>query len=367
MTPLIYCGRFGSARTLLGVGGRKNVFNIMGSDLSSIRVNVNVATGRSFIAAGKRHGYKRSKRRSDAAENNVGNENAKNPKITHNNSTTISPTVVQINHSTNLPTKLINWILPVRYRFTKTGHGSQYSRDQAFLFLQRLPIWMTMAVLFSWEETSPYSFITIHGPSMLPTMAADGSDVWLRSTWTWWRKIGFDPPYRLGDLVGFAHPDDPHHVSCKRIVGLPGDRVQRYGQYVHLYSEQDPDGWGIMWPDSNHPTYKWIDPTCPWDDKKLSNDDNSKSIEMKRTLLVPDGHVWVEADCPALGIDSRHFGPIPVAWLRGKIVAKVWPFWMSSTTSSLSRDKRPHPIPLDNETLMEYNVFRASSTTDLNN
>ncbi|EEC50057.1 predicted protein, partial [Phaeodactylum tricornutum CCAP 1055/1] len=110
------------------------------------------------------------------------------------------------------------------------------------------------------------------GPSMIPTMAPDGSDIWLRRTYTWRRKLGWDVPYRRNDLVGFAHPDQPQHVSCKRIVGLAGDQA-------------------------------------------------------RRTVVVPPGHVWVEADCPNFGIDSRHFGPIPVEWLQGKISARVWPLW----------------------------------------
>jgi hypothetical protein len=74
--------------------------------------------------------------------------------------------------------------------------------------------------------------------------------------------------------------------------------------------------------------------------------------------------VWIEADNPALGIDSRHFGPIPVEWLRGKLVARLWPLWRSSEVpSSRSWNIRPHPIPLDPETLSEYNVHRLVNKT----
>jgi signal peptidase I len=193
---------------------------------------------------------------------------------------------------------------------------------------------------------------------MLPTMAADGSDVWLCSTYVWRKRFGFLPSYQRGDLVGFSHPHHPDVISCKRIVGVAGDRVQRYGQYVHLYTDQDPVNLGLTWPtDAAH---AWIDPNCPWDDtgKQLDLPNNiNKQLEAKRTIVVPDGHVWVEADCPALGIDSRQFGPIPVEWLQGKIVAQLWPFWRTTNRASVW-DKRPHPIPLDTETLMEHNVYR---------
>lgn len=69
---------------------------------------------------------------------------------------------------------------------------------------------------------------------MLPTMAADQSDIWLRSTKVWRRRFGFNPNYNPGDLVGFAHPDHPQHVSCKRVIGVAGDRVASFTICVYI-------------------------------------------------------------------------------------------------------------------------------------
>lgn len=316
---------------------------------------------------------------------------------------------------------LLNWVVPVRsFRFppdhgstttatTQGGRHYYYSRAQGVLLLgYRIPLFVALAALLSWDETAPVSLIRIRGPSMLPTMAADGSDVWLCSTLVWRKRLtrlfssflAFDAAeptncYKRGDLVGFsppaqqhnpsssasaALPSPQHFVSCKRIVGLPGDRVQRYGQYVHLYTEQDPVHWGMTWPSENDAAHAWIDRSCSsWDDTK--NDaaggkegrapGHDASENPRRTIVVPPGHVWVEADCPALGIDSRQFGPIPVEWLQGKMVAKVWPFWRpqqkqhNDPKSGMgSWDRRPHPIPLDSETLMEHNVYRMEVQED---
>jgi signal peptidase I len=261
-------------------------------------------------------------------------------------SVSVSPSVSQsVSQTDTIKARLRGMFVPVRYRST----GSEYTREQGFALAQSFPLWIILVGFATWNTTAPFGIISIRRPSMLPTMAPDNSDIWLMSTWCGWRKIIFKNPYRIGDLVGFAHPESSGHTSCKRIVGLPGDRVKRYGEYVHLYFDQDPERWGIIWPDtSNDPVHGWLDPENFWDISHFLSD---RKEESERTLIVPEGHVWVEADCPIFGIDSRHFGPIPVEWIKGKIVMKLWPL-----SKSESHRTRPHPIPLDPETLKKYNV-----------
>jgi signal peptidase I len=277
------------------------------------------------------------------------------------------------------------YMIPVRYRFPYTAaaasatinssnHYTQlyYGHEQGFWILSRLPLFLAIAAYFTYPDTQPYSIVRIHGLSMLPTMAADGSEVWLTSTWNLWKRLPLQmlhPTYQRGDLIGFAHPSQPRRVSCKRVVGLPGDTVQRYGQYVHLLAPQDPLHWGIQpvqqqlqqQEEADENSYAWIEKD--WDERNIPFPDISQ--EMHRTIVVPEKHVWVEADCPGLGIDSRHFGPIPQDWIRGKIVARLWPIWSRrgqgwSTTSNRRWQRRPHPMPLDDESLMEQNVYRVS-------
>ena len=40
-------------------------------------------------------------------------------------------------------------------------------------------------------------------------------------------------------------------------------------------------------------------------------------------LVVPPGHVWVEGDNSPNSYDSRHYGPVPLAQIHGRVVAKV--------------------------------------------
>lgn len=247
----------------------------------------------------------------------------------------------------------------LRLALTPTRFSEPYSSDQAWAALKRLPLFVAGATLVVW--TSPVGGIRIHGPSMLPTMASDESDIWL--IWKYhvfYHWLGRTPPApSRGDLVGFSHPDHPYRVSCKRVVGLPGDSVQRYGQYVHLYVPQDPEHFGLVWPSKKEKAYSWIWDHRNWDDfpnqRENTSSDGEALQEWQRIITVPDNHVWLEADCPGLGLDSRHFGPIPIEWLQGRILGRLWPLW-----SHPDHRRRPHPIPLDDESLMEHNVFRVT-------
>lgn len=41
---------------------------------------------------------------------------------------------------------------------------------------------------------------------------------------------------------------------------------------------------------------------------------------------VPAGHCWVAGDNQAHSRDSRLYGPVPLALVRGKVVGRVLPF-----------------------------------------
>jgi len=43
-------------------------------------------------------------------------------------------------------------------------------------------------------------------------------------------------------------------------------------------------------------------------------------------IQVPEGHCWVAGDNLPYSRDSRHFGPMPMALIKGKIVAKILPW-----------------------------------------
>ena len=135
-----------------------------------------------------------------------------------------------------------------------------------------------------------------YGPSMLPTFNARG-DVLLSefySVYTDGLQIG-EPtgPASLGkdqfsaditeflcagDVVMARSPQNPKDMICKRVLGLGGDDVV----VVPAYG------------------------TSP-----------------KTTVRVPRGHVWLQGDNTINSTDSRTYGPVPYALLRGRAFLKV--------------------------------------------
>ncbi|XP_041645182.1 mitochondrial inner membrane protease subunit 1 isoform X2 [Cheilinus undulatus] len=45
----------------------------------------------------------------------------------------------------------------------------------------------------------------------------------------------------------------------------------------------------------------------------------------KTHTYVPKGHVWLEGDNLRNSTDSRSYGPIPYALIRGRVCLKLWP------------------------------------------
>jgi mitochondrial inner membrane protease subunit 1 len=42
-----------------------------------------------------------------------------------------------------------------------------------------------------------------------------------------------------------------------------------------------------------------------------------------KLIRVPKGHVWIEGDNVVNSIDSRDYGPVPEATLKGRVLARV--------------------------------------------
>ncbi len=63
--------------------------------------------------------------------------------------------------------------------------------------------------------------------SMEPALLV--GDYWFASTWAYW----WSPPQR-GDVVAFHHPNKSGEDWVKRIIGIPGDRIQLRNGHVVL-------------------------------------------------------------------------------------------------------------------------------------
>jgi inner membrane protease subunit 1 len=125
--------------------------------------------------------------------------------------------------------------------------------------------------IFHCIQTYGFDFATSTGASMTPTVDGNGSLLFFE-------KISPQiTGYQRGDVV-VSKAMNGTHLVCKRIAALPGDFV-------------------------------------------------SADRLNKRTIQVPAGHVWLMGDNKDNSIDSRVYGPVPMAMLQGKVQAALYPEW----------------------------------------
>ena len=123
-------------------------------------------------------------------------------------------------------------------------------------------------------------------------------------------------PYRAprrGDVFVFKFPDSPDRDFIKRLVALPGDRVEERDKTVFVNGE----------PFSEKHTYHtdphvWpSDPALPELSRKR---DNFGPIE------IPPDRFWAMGDNRDNSYDSRFWGPVPRDNIKGRALLVYWSY-----------------------------------------
>ncbi|CAH3991916.1 unnamed protein product [Pieris brassicae] len=120
-------------------------------------------------------------------------------------------------------------------------------------------------------------FVMCSGPSMEPTLETNNILFTEHITPRMQRL-------RRGDIIIAKCPTNPKQNICKRITGLPGDKVK--GHFM-------------------------------------------------RSQYVPRGHVWLEGDNSSNSSDSRIYGAVPQGLIRSRVVCRVWPLDKISTLTQV--------------------------------
>ncbi|MFN7728997.1 MAG: signal peptidase I [Bdellovibrio sp.] len=137
-------------------------------------------------------------------------------------------------------------------------------------------------------------------------------------------KLGVQVPER-GELMVFTFPDQPRTNYVKRVIGLPGDKVQMIEgrlvindvplNYVRLHQSAVTD----------LPSYDQYE---VWEE---SSGDQRREIIQKRDergkdfgpLIVPPDEVFVLGDHRDASDDSRYWGTVPTRRLEGRVLL-IW-------------------------------------------
>ena len=106
------------------------------------------------------------------------------------------------------------------------------------------------------------------------------------------------------EVVVFKYPKNPSQFFIKRVIGLPGEKVEIKNNQVIIYNKDNPNGFVL-----NESAY------LPASNKTTG--------EMAVTLK--DDQYFVMGDNRLFSSDSRSWGPVPESDIVGKAFFRAWP------------------------------------------
>ena len=129
------------------------------------------------------------------------------------------------------------------------------------------------------------SRLDINGDAMAPTLK-DGERAFATRT--------FDTLMR-GDIVAFRYPKDESKSFVKRIVGLPGDRIESTSGAIAINGQ-------------------------PLAESYVAEENRSR--DSWGPVMVPDGHYFVLGDNRRNSSDSRSWGMVRQDAIWGKVILR---------------------------------------------
>lgn len=115
----------------------------------------------------------------------------------------------------------------------------------------------------------------------------------------------FKAPQR-GEIIVFRYPMDPQEYFIKRLIGLPGESVQIKDGEVHIYNQDNPDGFILK-------------------EDYLPEDLSTYSASDAKIILGSDEY-FVLGDNRNASKDSRIFGPLNKSFITGRVYFRGYPF-----------------------------------------
>ena len=122
--------------------------------------------------------------------------------------------------------------------------------------------------------------------------------------------------YRLrepqrGEVMVVHYPKDPKQDFIKRVIGLPGEKLEIDNGAVKIYNEENPQG--ITLDESYLPT------------KGLTFPHNTAIVGGKKTIQLKPDEYFMMGDNRLASSDSRDWGPLNKKYIVGKVFLRALP------------------------------------------
>jgi signal peptidase I len=143
---------------------------------------------------------------------------------------------------------------------------------------------------------------------------------------------------QIGDLVVFPNPNGRYQNHVKRVVALPGDTVEIKDNVLYIndrpllyrnatpltYQKVAPGTFAAIESGIAGEIVEEVNADKSYRIQLLKNSGDKGSLDFAKTT-VPNGHCFVLGDNRSNSQDSRHYGPIPLADIRGRVDFIYWP------------------------------------------
>jgi signal peptidase I len=110
----------------------------------------------------------------------------------------------------------------------------------------------------------------------------------------------FDKSYQRGDIIIHKDPKGSANVLVKRIIGLPGEKMQIKDGKAYIYNASTPNGEALVEP-------------------YLASDINTLAVD-ESVVTLGENQYYVLGDNRAASSDSRIYGPVD----KSLIIGKYW-------------------------------------------
>jgi signal peptidase I len=120
-------------------------------------------------------------------------------------------------------------------------------------------------------------------------------------------------PVRRGHVVVFKFPEDPSRDFIKRVIGLPGEKVEIRNKVVHI--DDRP---------LEEPYVHFLEPPVdPAEAEYIYRGDTRSNWGPE---VVPEGHLFVLGDNRDNSRDSRFWGFLPRDQVKGRALLVYWSY-----------------------------------------
>ncbi len=144
--------------------------------------------------------------------------------------------------------------------------------------------------------------VKVEGTSMLPRLH-DGERIFVNKL-IYYDEYRWAPKVDRGDIVVFWYPEDPSKSYIKRVIGLPGDRIEIIEGVVRVNGREVEES--------------YLDPRLNLSHRSLA------AIDIKQN------YYFVMGDNRDNSSDSRLWGLVPKKYIYGKALFRYWPLNVAS-------------------------------------